>query len=249
MTSTLLGRRVRSVPRAVAGALVAVAVLSGGVAFAASKVGAHPSLPETSPERLIAAVVRAGEHPGPVSGTVRAHVDLGLPSIPVQGAAAPTGVAGLLAELTGDHRVRLWASADGYRADELLPTAERAIYVGRRGGWLWSSDAFTAYRLFDATDVARLGSAAAARDAERTRLMQMADPLTLARDALGAASPTTAVSMGAPVRVAGRSAYVLVLTPKDAGTLVGRVEIAVDAANHVPLSAAVFAKGAASPAI
>jgi outer membrane lipoprotein-sorting protein len=197
----------------------------------------------------VGAVLRAAEHPGPVSGTVNAHVDLGLPSFPVQGAAGPTGIAGLLAELTGDHRVRLWASRDGYRADELLPTSERAIYVSAQGGWLWSSDAFTAYRLFGAQDVARLGRAAAAQDADRARLMHLADPLTLASAALTAASPTTSVSIGPPVRVAGRSSYVLVLTPKDATTLVGRVEIAVDAGTHVPLSVGVFAKGAASPAI
>ena len=75
--------------------------------------------------------------------------------------------------------------------------------------------------------------------------MELADPLTLARRALAAASPTTSVGMGTAVRVAGRAAYVLVLTPKDATTLVGRVEVAVDATTHVPLATAVFAKGAA----
>jgi hypothetical protein len=244
--------RVRSVPRAVAGSLLALMVLSGGVAIGSTRVRAHPSLPTISPDHLIAAVVRSAEQGPPVSGTVEARVDLGLPTFPLQGAAggaAGTGVAGLLSELTGDHRVRLWSSQDGYRADELLPTAERALYVSRQGGWLWSSDAYTAYELFDAKDVAAFRPAAAAANAERSRLMHLADPLTLVRGALSALSPTTSVSMGPAVRVAGRPAYVLVLTPKDPSTLVGRVEFAVDAVTYVPLSVGVFARGAASPAI
>jgi hypothetical protein len=217
--------------------------------MAASSARAHPRLPATSPERLIADVIGAAQDPPPVSGTVEAHVDLGLPTIPVQGAPGATGVAGILSELTGDHRLKLWASTDGYRANELLPTSERALYVSRQGGWLWSSDAYTAYEVFDAKAVAALGPAAAAGAAERARLMHLGDPLTLARDALSALSPTTSVSMGSSTRVAGRASYVLTLTPNDPRTLVGRVEFAIDASTYVPLSVAMFAKGAATPAV
>jgi hypothetical protein len=227
-------------------------LLSGGVGVAASSARAHPTLPAISPQRLVADVIRTAERPPPVSGMVDTHVDLGLPTFPVQGppgAPGATGIAGLLSEVTGDHRVRLWSSRDGYRADELLPASERGLYVSRQGGWLWSSDAYTAYELFDAKAVAALGPAAAAGSAERSELMHLGDPLTLARDALAAASPTTSVSIGPSIRVAGRPAYVLTLTPKDPGTLVGRVELGIDANTRVPLSAAVFARRAASPAI
>jgi hypothetical protein len=249
------GLRVRSVPRTVAAALVALAVALGGATLAASAIGGAPHLEPITPARLLAAVIRTAANPPDVSGTVNARLDLGLPSLPQQG-PAPTGIGGLLASLTGDHRIRVWSSADGYRVDELLPTAERAIYVAAHGGWLWDSGSYTAYELYDAAQLAALRKAAEARGAaesadetaERRHMMQLSDPLTLAREALRALTPTTSVAIGQAERVAGRPAYILVLTPKDRATLVGRVEVAVDAATHVPLAVRVYAKDAASPA-
>jgi hypothetical protein len=229
--------------------LLALAVLSGGVAAAATHLRAHPDLQPITVERLLANVIRAATHGPDVSGTVSATVDLGLPSFPDRG-PAPTGLAGLLAELSGTHRIRVWSSADGYRVNELLPTEERAIYVGRGGGWLWSSPEYTAVHLYDAEDLAKVRDAAAsASQAEHARLLHLFDPLALARQALAAVSSTTRVTMGSPERVAGRAAYLLVLAPKDATTLVGRVTVAVDAATHVPLAVRVYAKGASSPAL
>jgi hypothetical protein len=239
--------RIRSIPRAVMGSLVAVLVVSGGVAIAATSVRARPQLPSVTTTRLIASMIRTADRPPSITGTAVAHVDLGLPSLPQQGGTAG-GVAGLLAELTGDHRVRVWSSIDGVRVDELLPGAERAVYVGADGGWVWSSGSFTAYRLFGANDVAAAQRAAAAREAERSRLMQMVDPIALADQALAAVSPTTAVAVGSPTRVAGRAAYTLVLRPRDAQTLVGHVDIAVDAMRRVPLRVELFADGAATAA-
>src|SRR6478752_3972012 len=112
--------RIRSIPRAVMASVLAAAVLSGGAAVAATRIRSHPDLPPTTPSRLIAAAILAAEHGPAVSGMVSARIDIGLPSFPEQG-PAPTGVAGLLAELSGDHRIRVWSSADGYRVDELLP--------------------------------------------------------------------------------------------------------------------------------
>ena len=232
--------------------LLALAVLSGGVAVAATRLRAHPDLRSTTPAQLIADVIRAAAHGPDVSGTVSATVDLGLPSFPEQG-PAPTGLAGLLAELSGTHRIRLWSSSDGYRVNELLPTEERAIYAGGTGGWLWSSPEYTAVHLYDANDFARLraaGSAsAAATPAERSRMLHLFDPLALARQALASVTPTTTVRLGTPERVAGRASYLLILTPKDATTLVGRVTIDVDAATHAALAVRVYAKGSSSPAL
>jgi len=65
---------------------------------------------------------------------------------------------------------------------------------------------------------------------------------------LAAVGPTTTVSVASNVTVAGKAAYELVLAPKDSRSLVGQVEIAVDASNGVPLRLQVFARGASSPA-
>jgi hypothetical protein len=47
--------------------------------------------------------------------------------------------------------------------------------------------------------------------------------------------------------VAGRSAYELVLRPKDANSLVAQVRVAIDGTEHVPLRVQVFAKSVADP--
>src|SRR5439155_18457066 len=56
-------------------------------------------------------------------------------------------------------------------------------------------------------------------------------------------------SVGGTARVAGRAAYVLVVEPRTSATLVGRIEVSIDAESHLPLRVAVFARGAGAPAI
>ena len=57
------------------------------------------------------------------------------------------------------------------------------------------------------------------------------------------------MTSGADVTVAGRPAYQLVLTPKDAGTLVGSVTIAIDAAERVPTRVTVTSTVTGQPAL
>jgi hypothetical protein len=76
-------------------------------------------------------------------------------------------------------------------------------------------------------------------------------PLTpdqAAKQVLAAVGPTTAVSVSSNVSVAGQAAYALVLAPKDHRSLVGQVQVDVDARNGVPLRLQVFARGASTPA-
>jgi hypothetical protein len=72
-------------------------------------------------------------------------------------------------------------------------------------------------------------------------------PQKAAETALAAVSPTTRVSTDGTAVVAGRSAYELLLEPRDAGSLVGSVRIAVDGATHVPTRVQVFARDAGKP--
>src|SRR2546430_10132195 len=113
-------RRRRPGARVLVAAVVAVAV-GGGVAAAAS-VSSSPSLPPIAPDRLIASVLRSLSSQPAVSGQLATHVDLGLPDIPAQFQQLDAGgVARLVSAISGDHRVRLWSSKDGYRLAELLP--------------------------------------------------------------------------------------------------------------------------------
>jgi outer membrane lipoprotein-sorting protein len=74
------------------------------------------------------------------------------------------------------------------------------------------------------------------------------DPQAAAEKALAAIDPTTAVVVDRTARVAGRAAYQLQLSPKDTRSLIGSVQIAIDAATSVPLRLQIFAAGATSPA-
>jgi hypothetical protein len=74
-------------------------------------------------------------------------------------------------------------------------------------------------------------------------------PMASAEKALAAIDPSTSVTIDRTAYVAGRSAYQVVLKPKDARSLVGSVWIAVDAQTKVPLRVQVFARNASSPSI
>jgi hypothetical protein len=77
----------------------------------------------------------------------------------------------------------------------------------------------------------------------------MIDPTELARRALEAIAPSTSVAVSTTARVAGRPAYVLTLEPRTPATLVGRIEIDVDAEQGVPLRVAVYARDRTAPSL
>lgn len=60
-------------------------------------------------------------------------------------------------------------------------------------------------------------------------------PKQLADEVLKAAGDTTSITVDGTAKVAGRDAYQLVIKPKQAGSTVESVKIAVDAANGTPL--------------
>jgi outer membrane lipoprotein-sorting protein len=72
-------------------------------------------------------------------------------------------------------------------------------------------------------------------------------PVEIAEHFLAKVDPTTAVSVGDDVTVAGRTAYNLLLKPRTDATLVGSVAVAVDGETGMPLSVQITARGAASP--
>jgi hypothetical protein len=67
--------------------------------------------------------------------------------------------------------------------------------------------------------------------------------------ALAAIDPTTVVTAAGATRVAGRDAYELSVAPRDQASLISQVTIAIDATEHVPLRARVYARNVAEPAI
>jgi outer membrane lipoprotein-sorting protein len=74
-------------------------------------------------------------------------------------------------------------------------------------------------------------------------------PQDISNAILAKLDPTTSVTTSGPVKIAGRTANELVLTPRDTRSLVARVTLAVDSQWHVPLRAQIFARNYANPAL
>lgn len=217
------------VPAGTAG-VVAAAVIG----TQATAAGADPVLPQRTAADLLAAVGSA--HVAGLSGTVATSSDLGLPSL-----GALTGVqsSGPTALTSGTHVLRVWTAGED-RQRVTLDDQLAEYSVVRRGAQVFTYDS--------AKDTVSTRTLPTGK-AEQPSLTSAQTPQDAAKAALAAVDPSTTVSVDRTARVAGRSAYQLVLTPKDARSLVGSVRLAVDSATSVPLRVQVFARGAKTPAV
>ena len=211
-----------------AGALVITGACLAGSLISVAQ--AAPGLPARSPAQLLAQV--ADSTPPPLTGTVVETASFGLPALPETG--NPTSLSSLL---TGSHTVRVWYASPGHFR-LAVPESLSESDVIRDGGtaWLWQSTR---------NQVTQFTLPAHSQQAVPEQPMT---PQQAARQVLAAVGPTTAVRVASNVTVAGHAAYALVLAPKDARSLIGQVQIAVDGRTGVPLRLQVFARGASSPA-
>jgi outer membrane lipoprotein-sorting protein len=208
----------------VAGLAVVAAAVTIPVVASAS-----PSLPERSAAQLLSDV--AGSSGTPLSGTVVETARLGLPALPEVGGTSITP-ASLLA---GSHTARVWYDG-GEKARVALVgnLAETDLVRNGRDAWLWTSGQNTAQHIV-------LPTAGAGHEAPTTS--ESLTPQQAAQQALAAVDPTTKVVVDGTASVAGRSAYELVLTPRDSRSLVADVRIAVDSKTSVPLRVQIRAAG------
>jgi len=229
-------RRLRwALPAGVAAA-IAVGSLTSSVTNSAA---AEPNLPARTAAQLLVDLETA--NPPGFSGTIVETAKLGLPQLPDIG--GPGGDASLsLANLvTGAHTVRIWYGGHDKQRLALLGQLSESDII-RNGSDLWTYSS-TDRRVTHSTLSASDHKVPAHRDVTGMTPQAAADA------ALKAIDPTTAVQVDRTARVAGRSAYQLLLTPKDSRSLIGSVRIAVDAQTSVPLRVQVFARDANSPAI
>jgi hypothetical protein len=215
------------------GVLGAVAVAAGGMAVSAPEPG---PLPATSPGTLLADM--STPTVTGFSGTIVAKMSLGLPSLP--GLTTTSSDTSLSSLLSGSHTLRFWyGGPDKQRVALLGATDELDVFHSGTTIWQWDSSSHVATRLTLPVEA-------------HTTLPTSPATLTpdqLARRALAAIGPSTAVAMGANRTVAHRSAYVLTLTPRDHSSRVGSVHITVDGQTKVPLGVQVYARGDATAAI
>ncbi|MEU6094089.1 DUF2092 domain-containing protein [Streptomyces sp. NPDC047079] len=233
------GRRTAAryvVPVAVVG--VAAATIGLVPAFAGS---GDPDLPKISAQQLIEKIAKSDVQQ--MSGTVKVSTDLGLPNLGglesslasgalSQGAGDKGGSAAdptskLLELASGTHTLRV--AADGQDKQKVSLIEKAAEYsVIRNGDQVWAYDSASneAYHATGAGD--HKGAKAAPEDVPTT-------PKDFAEEALKAADKTTSVTVDGTAQVAGRDAYKLLIKPKQSGTTVGAISIAVDATTGLPL--------------
>ncbi|MFH8566944.1 outer membrane lipoprotein carrier protein LolA [Streptomyces sp. NPDC017993] len=234
-----------AVPAAVAG--VAAATIGLVPAFAGS---GSPDLPQISAQELIAKMAKSDVRQ--LSGTVRVSADLGLPSLP--GGGIPGGFGGggdrgknsasadpqqkLLELASGAHTLRVAADGpDRQRLSIVGQAAEYSLIHNGDDAWAYDSGSNTVVhrKAPGGTERGKRQGLPGGMPKELPRGLQNATPQDLAKEALKAADATTSVEVDGTAKVAGRDAYQLSIKPKQAGSTVGAIRIAVDADNGVPL--------------
>lgn len=233
-----------TVPAGIGAAVIAATLLAPSVAAAGT------NLPERTPQQLLTDL--QGATASAVQGTVSVVADLGLPSLPsvTRSGGGAHDPADLTSLLSGTTTMRVWASHDGARVAVHGTLGETDVITDGTQAWIWSSADRTVTHLAGG-DHAMSGSASpdsagASKGSDMSKLperwagtdpraaLASLTPEQLSAAVLAALQPSTAVTSGPDTTVAGRPAYQLVLTPKDTGTLVGSVTIAIDAAERVP---------------
>ena len=236
MTAPARSLRLRWIaPVAVAG-LVAAGVAAPQLADAAESP--EDLAPRTAAELLQA--VSTARVDG-LSGTVVSTTRLGLPELPSTGAGGGSAVT-LTGLLSGSTTARVWlAGEDRSRIAVDAPFAEYDVV--RDGRTVWTYDSAS-------SDVTRLQLPERSGEPAPAPVEPgAATPQQAAEAVLAAIDPTTTVSVGTAATVGGRAAYELVLDPRDPGTLVDSVRIAVDGETSVPLRVQVRGVGQAEPAV
>ncbi|MFE5910905.1 outer membrane lipoprotein carrier protein LolA [Streptomyces wedmorensis] len=212
------------VPVAVAG--VAAATIGLVPALAAS---GDPDLPEITAQQLIEKI--AASDTQTLSGTFRITTDLGLPSLgglAGLGGGSGSGSADPAEKLTelvsGTHTLRVAADGPDRQRLTLLDGSDEYSLI-HNGDDVWAYDS-------KSNEVFHEKGESGAPEADKEL---PGTPKELADEVLKAAGDTTSITVGGTAKVAGRDAYQLVIKPKQAGSTVESVKIAVDAANGTPL--------------
>jgi outer membrane lipoprotein-sorting protein len=218
-------------------AVVGVAAATIGLVPALADSG-DPDLPKITAQQLIEKIAQSDVEQ--MSGTVKITTDLGLPDLGGLESSLGAGAMGSgsgdgssadpsakLTELaSGTHTLRV--AADGPDRQKLSLLEHAAEYsLIHNGKDVWGYDS-KSNEVFHGTADQRQGKGAKGDDVPAT-------PKDFAEDALKAADDTTSVTVDGTAQVAGRDAYRLLIKPKQSGTTVGAITVAVDAKTGTPL--------------
>ena len=208
------------------------AVVVAGVALLCGLPVIASALPVSVP-RLTASQLRArilASADESYAGYAESNATFGLPPV--------SGLTGLTSLLNGVTKMRVWQATPGrWRVDVLSDAGERDTYqLSGCRSYIWDSGDQML------TEV---------RGRQTYRLPRAADlvPPALALRLLSEGGRQARFSVIAPLRVAGRSAAGLRMTPADPASTVGHVDIWADPASGLPLMVEIFSRGSARPAL
>ncbi|MCQ9135507.1 LolA family protein [Streptomyces hilarionis] len=217
--------------------VIGVAAATIGLVPALADSG-DPDLPKITAQQLLDKI--AASDVQQLSGTVKITTDLGLPDLGglesglLSGAAqggdgSSADPSAKLTELaSGTHTLRVAADGPDRQKVSLLEHAAEYSLI-HNGKNVWGYDS-ASNEVFHSTVDESDGKAS-----RGPRTPVPATPGDLTEDALKAVDDTTSVTVDGTVQVAGRDAYKLLVKPKQSGSTVGAISVAVDAETGLPL--------------
>lgn len=229
-----------SVPVGIA-AIVALIVAFGPSLLAT----AGPRLPELTAKQLLVKMQQG--HVDGLSGVVEARSELGLPQLPGAQSGHHDNDIAPRDLLSGTHTLRVaTAGPEKQRVEILGELAQYTFVHNGRNAWAYDSGKNRAVHW----QVAE--GAYDKLQKHRTHADMHGPSMTpdaLARHFLDKVGPSTEVSVQGTDRVAGRAVYTLTLEPRAADSLVGKVQMFVDAETWTPLRVMVTPRGGGEAAI
>lgn len=225
-------------------AVMGVAAVTIGLVPAIADSG-DPDLPKVTAEQLIEKIAKSDVEQ--LSGTVRINTDLGLPDLgglesglmsgmsggPGSGGDGEGSAADPSAKLTelvsGSHTLRVAADGpDRQKLSLMENAAEYSLIHNGKDVWGYDSQSNEVYHSTAPDGAERPERDVPGKDVPAT-------PKDFADQALKSVDDTTSVTVGGTAQVAGRDAYRLVVEPKQEGSTVGAITVAVDAETGTPL--------------
>ncbi|AWE51803.1 LolA family protein [Streptomyces nigra] len=232
--------------------VVGIAAATIGLVPALADAG-DPDLPEITAQQLIEKIAESDVQQ--LSGTFKITTDLGLPDLGGLESSLTSGITGSgsgdgssadpsarLTELaSGTHTLRVAVDGEDRQKLSLVDNGSEYSLI-HNGKDVWGYDS-KSDEVFHGT----------ADDAERKSMGRSeevpASPKELTEEALKAVDDTTSVTVDGTAHVAGRDAYRLLIKPKQSGTTVGAITVAVDAKTGLPLKFTLTPAGGGSAVV
>lgn len=216
--------------------VMGVAAATIGLVPAIANSG-DPDLPEITAAQLIQKMAESDTEQ--LSGTVKITTDLGLPDLgglesSLASGALDRGEGGSSADpsakltelASGTHTLRVAVDGPDRQKVTLLENAAEYSLI-HNGKDVWGHDS--------ASNEVYHGTVDESAEGEDRKQQPPATPKDFAEEALKAVDDTTSVTVDGTAQVAGRDAYKLVVKPKQSGSTVGAISIAVDHRTGTPL--------------